>query len=227
MFGWFLQTIPEPFLTSIIVGILVAAFAFYINKRFYRGKIYIVENKVHYYASAYNEIADGILDNGGLALFTRIHVDCKYGPVSIHKSKIEIWCDNKRIVMLGTLRSQNNLIKLERDEHKQIDFIYDPTPYCKNVVDIIQLLTGSLYRLTLFSPSNKPIYRNKLKKMISEITKHSSKHKYSLHVPAFEKKDEAEKALRILTTAGVEGVTIEKVKSEEAFQNVLPFSSQR
>ena len=55
---WFLSVLQREHLVTFLSGLIVAYFGFYIRKYFSRGKIYLIDNKVHFSVSSHNEIAE-------------------------------------------------------------------------------------------------------------------------------------------------------------------------
>jgi len=145
-----------------------------------------------------------------------LDADCKSSDILLSKSRLEIRARKKKAVMLGNIYGDKQTVKLICGEIAPLKFIFDPTPFAKDLGELCRIFTGPVYSLELYDFEGKKIGQIDSKR-IKEIRTISSKKIYAIKIPLIADKDEALRIMDILKANDIGGIELEERRTDEDF----------
>lgn len=223
--NWFEYKDALGFFLTFISGIGVVLFAFILQRISKRKKLIINKNEVCFHAMAKCDLAEDLFNNNGLAFIVSIELESQGGDISISRVRLTIKNNMKNIVMVGTLTNKAKNIKLLKEDYKSVSFIFDPSPYCKNLNEMIHSFVGATCTIDLLNTNNQKIKCNGTKLLIKnkDINVIESKQQYLVKIPPLCEKEDATRLCEILNSAGIRGVVIEKKRVGQDLNKVIKF----
>lgn len=223
--SWFDLKDTLGFFLTFISGISITLFAFMLQKFSRRKKLVVNRNEICFHAMSKCDLAEDLYSNNGLAFIASIDLECKGSTIYISRARLTIKNNKKKIVMVGTLTSKEKNIKILKEDYVCISFIFDPSPYCKNLNDIIHSFVGATCTIELLNSNNKKIMCSGTKMLIKDrdIDVIESKQQFVIKIPPLCEKEEAIRLRELLNSAGINGVVIEKKRVGQDLNKLIHF----
>ncbi|MCP3929094.1 MAG: hypothetical protein GY705_08340, partial [Bacteroidetes bacterium] len=108
-----------------------------------REKIKIIDSETEFIAASSHTEARELFRNGGLAFIIKLELECIGKCVMLSRARIIVKTKRYEFVMVGTLLDQDKTIKLEKEDYQTVRFVFDPSPYCANLSEVIRKFTGA------------------------------------------------------------------------------------
>lgn len=220
--NWLEQILMNKIVLPIATGISIPYITYLlIRKKDRKENISIIENTTDFLATVNDKKAKLLFESAGLALIVTIDVECEGKSLVLFKARLVLRGIKKKAVMVGHLYSDVKTIKLEHEEVASLSFIFDASPYAKNLQELIDFFAGAIYSLELFNVRKKMV--GKLgSRRIEKIRTPTPIKAYKVIIPPIKDKDEALKIQNILKANRILGVEIEEEATCNLADNVFP-----